>query len=404
VADELELTDNELLNESSEVLDDEIIEPEIKDSKDAELELKDEEEDEDEKKEKLKTEADEKDKDKDKPFPFERPSISEIKAKFPDFFKEFPQFRDVVFQEIEYRKIYPTIEDAREALEDSRTLDGLRESVLQGKSEDIFEAISQTDKGAAEKFALTFLPTLYAKNKDLYVSTINPLLENLVRQLGKTGNENSKNAALVVANFLWGDNGEDIVEGKKTNSKSLEESEDAKSLRLEREKDANERLGTFTRETIGEMKDGLARLISRGLDVDGTMSDYAKKTLTQDIIMQVDEVLKKDANHMNVMNSRWLHLKKEGYNTASKEKLVSAYLSRAKQVIPSIRDKARNDFLGVKKKVAEKKIEEIDRVSSRSKEVTSGRGNGTGAGAPNVVKPSRELYRKMTDLEILNTN
>jgi hypothetical protein len=245
---------------------------------------------------------------------------------------------------------------------------------------------------------------LYAKNKDLYVSTINPLLENLVRQLGKTGNENSKNAALVVANFLWGDNGEDIVEGKKTNSKSLEESEDAKSLRLEREKDANERLGTFTRETIGEMKDGLARLISRGLDVDGTMSDYAKKTLTQDIIMQVDEVLKKDANHMNVMNSRWLHLKKEGYNTASKEKLVSAYLSRAKQVIPSIRDKARNDFLGVKKKVAEKKIEEIDRVSSRSKEVTSGRGNGTGAGAPNVVKPSRELYRKMTDLEILNTN
>ena len=116
-----------------------------------------------------------------------------------------------------------------------------------------------------------------------------------------------------------------------------------------------DRLQGFRGAAVADMRSGMIALISRGLDPDKTMSEYAKNTLISDIINQVDAALAADQNHMTVMNARWNRAKKDGFNTASKEKIVSAYLSRAKQVIPSIRDKARDEFLGTRKRSSEKR-------------------------------------------------
>src|ERR1017187_4858994 len=41
--------------------------------------------------------------DKEKPqVPFDRPSISEIRAKYPDFFKDFPALKESYFREIKF--------------------------------------------------------------------------------------------------------------------------------------------------------------------------------------------------------------------------------------------------------------------------------------------------------------
>lgn len=361
----------------------------------SEEETEETEEEEEEGKEKKEAKEDE-----DKPFPYERPSIQEIKKEFPEFFKKFPIFRDVVFREIEFTKVFPTIEDAKESLEDSLALTGLRNSVLAGKSEDIFDAIVETDKKAAERFALGFLSTLHSKDQALYSQAVSPLFETLCRTLGKSSDENTRNAALVVANYLFGENGDDITNGKKTFTRNLEETEDEKKIKKEREEFESEKLKDFTGGVVQEMQLGLVRMITNGLDPDKSMSEYAKKTLIHDIIDQVDKALASDKGHMSVMNARWLRAKKEGLNLASKEKLVSAYLSRAKQVIPSIRDKARNDFLGVRAKSSAKKAEEIEEKSERKKEVTSG--SRSSSGGRTVLKPSRDLYHKMSDLDILN--
>ena len=386
--DVLEQTDIELLTD--------VEEPEIKESETEEDEVTEVTEvEKDEDKEKSEEKLDE-------PFPYERPSIQEIKKEFPDFFKKFPIFRDVVFQETEYRKLFPTIEDAKEAIDDNLAFNGLRDSILAGKTDDLFDAVEQTDKAAAVKLATSFLPTLYKKNQELYTAAVTPLLETLVRKLGGASDENTRNAGLVVAHFLWDKDGFDIVAGKKTFARSTEESDDAKKIREERSKFESEKYSEFRGSVIADMQSGMERLITRGLDPDGTMSDYAKKTLINDIISQVDKSLSADNGHMNVMNSRWLRARKEGLNTASKEKIVSAYLSRAKQVIPSIRDKARNDFLGIRRKSSEAKSEEIDNKSSKIKEVVSGRSGGNSSDKI-VLKPSRDLYRKMSDIDILNS-
>src|ERR1017187_1853317 len=287
------LTDVDILDEP--IIDEPLVdEPEVEEP---EIEETDEEK-----------EAKEKDEDKvkkideDKPFPYERPSIGEIKAKFPDFFKEFPIFRDVVFREIEYTKLYPTIEDAKEAQDDSLALTGLRESVLEGKSEDIFNAIEQTDKKAATRFATTFLPTLFEKHNELYVQAITPVLETLVRKLAGTGNENSRNAALVIAEYLWPNQGEGIVNGTKTFARSTEESEEEKRIKEERTKWNSDQYDGFKSNVLGDLGTQRRSLISRGLDPQKTMTEGQREMLIERIEKLVDQALVADTSHMSTMN------------------------------------------------------------------------------------------------------
>jgi hypothetical protein len=388
MADELEeLDDNELIeeDEESEILEEqpETVEEDIEENKESEED---------------KLEKD----DNDKPFPFERPSIQEIKAKYPDFFKDFPVFRDVVFQEIEYRKLFPSIEDAKESIEDNIAYQGIRESVLNGKVDVLLGAIEETSKESANKFALSFLPALHKKDSQLYSQAVTPLFENLTRTLYRSSDENTRNAALVLARYLFGKDATAIAEGQLTFAKSTEESEDAKKVREDREKFQTEKTQEFTSVAVQEMRAGMARLILRDLDPSNRMSERAKTLLVKDIIDEVDRKLAADEGHMKTMNARWARAHREGLNTASKEKVVSAYLSRAKQVIPSVRDAARKSFFGDKAREGRSLREEVNKKSASNKEVTSGRVSNN---AKNVValKSGRELYRKMSDLDILSS-
>jgi len=342
----------------------------------------------------------EKKSDEDKPFPYERHSIQEIKAKYPEFFKDFPIFRDVVFREQEFTKHFATIEDAKEALEDSTVLQSLRESVLEGKSETVLDAVMETDPKAAERFSLSFLPTLRGKNSELYTKTISPLFESFVKNLYNSDDENTRNAAIVAARWLFGkDKGDQVIDGKITFGIDFRESEEEKKFKAERESFQTEQYKSFYGSVLEDMEQQRRTLILRGLDPDKTLTDTQRDLLVKLIADKVDASLVADENHMKIMNARWLRSKKEGFNQASKEKIISAYLSRAKQVIPSIRDKEKAAFLGTKARAALKKSEEIDEKSSVKKEVTSGRV--TSNGKPSPLKPSKELYRRMSDIEIL---
>jgi hypothetical protein len=382
VEEVVEQTDEEVLN------DDET--PEVKEV------VVDEDEDkidEDEDKTEDKT-------DEDKPFPFERPLIKEIKAEYPDIFKKFPTIRDSLFQEIEYRKIFPNLDDAKEAVEDNIAFNGLRDSVLSGDPKPLLNAIDETDNKGLVKFAHSFLPALREKSAKTYSEVITPLFENFVRQLGNSRDENDRNAALVAARFLFGSDGDAIVEGKKTLSRVVEETEEEKAVKAERNKIADEQYKGFHNTVVNEMHSGLDKIITRGLDPDGTMTDAAKRMLVKEIKEEVGRVLQADANHLKIMDSHWLRSKRKGFNAASKDMIVSAYLSRAKQVVGPIRDKARNEFLGVRKKTSE---ETTKKIVSAPKSVVNGKA-ASGERKPQVTAPRKIDWRKTSDLDVLNDN
>jgi len=89
--------------------------------KEPEVKLEEEKPEEDPKPEEEKPEEKPKEKEEEEEKPLEdddeieSPTYKEVHTKFPTLFKEFPNLRHTIFREQEYTKLYPTVEDAKDA-------------------------------------------------------------------------------------------------------------------------------------------------------------------------------------------------------------------------------------------------------------------------------------------------
>lgn len=324
--------------------------------------------------------------------PHDRPTPKEVKAKYPNFFKDFPELKEGFFREIEYTKLFPTVEDAKEALEDNSAFRVLQDSAFKGDSGPILQAIQKSDPTAFTRFARNFIPTLYKMDQNLYSETVNPLFENLVRYAFNEGkkhnNENLQNAALVLSELLFETDG--IAKGEKTIVKKLEPLKDTK------EQDA-----TLFRTAFGKVSpkivSSMNSLIAKDLDPNRVFSPFLRDKIVEEVRNRIDKQLEMDDGHRRVMSSRWARAKDQGYIDAELSKIISTYLARAKALIPSIRDDVRKRALATKQRNSDKREERVKSRTPERREATGGRPTKPPS------KNGKVNYREMSDLDILNS-
>jgi hypothetical protein len=351
-------------------------------------------EDEEDKEDKEDDEDSDEDDEEDKTeIPFNRPSLKEIKAEFPDLFKKFPELRESFFRELEFTKLFPSIEDAKEAFTENEAFSNLQESVLSGDPAPLLDSVEKTDKNAFELLSLSFLPSLYKKNPELYTQAVNPLLQNLVRSLYKSSDENTKNAGLVLAQFLFDDDGEGIAKGLKSIVKSLKPDEEQTKLKAKRE----EQLSTQFRTSVGHVEETIAKslraivLKNPAFDPNKTFSKFLREQGATEIGRRISKQLQQDRGHMDVMASRWKRARANGFSSDDESKIVSTYLARAKSLIPDACAKVTAAMLGTRTKV--------EKPGKERKESFSGKASSSGNGASS--KTEKVDYNKMSDMDIL---
>lgn len=327
---------------------------------------------------------------------FDRPTIKEVKEKYPEFFKDFPQLKESYFREIGFTKLFPTVEDAQEAFNDNEAFTTLSDSVLAGDPAPLLDSVSKTDAKALETFSMSFLPALQKKDQNLYSQVITPLLQNLVQSLYKDKDENTRNAALVLSEWIFGADGEALAKGQKSLAKSIQITEEQKKLKEERE----ERTSTAFRASVGKVQEVISKSLesmiikSVSFDPDKVFSPSLRKMGAQEVIKRVMSQLSADQGHMAVMAARWKRARANGFTSDDESKIISTYLARAKSLIPGAASKVSSAMLGTKTRAAENKS---DKARVFPKQDNSGRaaaGNGNG-------KQTKD-YSKMSDLDILN--
>ena len=359
-----------------------------------EEEVKEEEQEE----EKEEEEEQEEEEEEPKKIPYGRPTIREIKAKYPDFFKDFPSLRDAFFREQEYTQLFPTVEDAREAFEDIEAFRNLQDSVLSGDPKPLLDSIEQADSKALGKFAASFLPSLYKRDTALYTEVVTPLFENMVRsmyQQGMTsGDSDLANAALHASKYLF--DTEEVASGKKSVSRRREESPEEKEVEEQRRALNLERYQEFYKSVASEIDQSLRSIVSRDFDPDGVFTPFLKRKCIEEVIDQVGAALEADANHMAVMKSHWTRAGRNGYSRESKDKIVAAYLARARSLIPAIRDKVRREALGTTVKASRKTKEAAENKRSPKESPT-----GAPPSKPTSVDARQIDWRKTSDLDFL---
>lgn len=319
-----------------------------------------------EKSEKTDDEKEEDELDSQKPI-FHRPAFRAIREEFPTLFKKFPELRTVFFRERDFTKIFPTLNDAQEAAELGKAFQGISESLLAGSPNELLSSLKESNEEALGSVVENFLPAVYNLDKKLFFKTVNPLMERFVQGMAEaakqSGDDNMRKAALYVGKYMTG-------EFKIPTSESREDPKnDAGKQRLDQERQEfnNSRYSTARLDVVEDCEARLNDLITPKLDAD--LSDFVKEALTNKIITELNKTLSADEGYQAVVNSLWRQWAKVSFSgNEFKKKITSAYLTRAKQILPGVRTKvmAESAKKGQKKQIVKKVESTNQKVENNS--------------------------------------
>lgn len=322
----------------------------------------------------------------------ERPTFAQIKTKYPEILKDFPALRSIYYREQQFSDVFPTPADAKEASENNEAFNSIRNDVFEGDGTKFLEALKESDQ--LDNFAGKVLNSLYKVSPEAQWKALAPVFQNAIRAFYRSSNdENDQNAALRLAQYLFGD--PEIASGKKSAV-----TETKKEENKEKDNWKTERYNTFRIDTLSGIHDTVKSEILGGMK-DEALSSFIKDAIADKVIAELRTQLESDQAHMNYMGKLWDRANNNGYTTADKTSITNAFLARAKAIVPGIRRKLIAEALGTSVKINKDKTEIIERGQSRREPGNSGR---TPLNGNKVYSPKDIDYSKTSEMDILNGN
>jgi len=282
----------------------------------------------------------------------------EILAKYPTLFKDFPYLEKAYYREQKYAELLPTIADAETAVEKASALDNFETKLLQGSTEDILRAIKTDDQEAFNRIVDNYLPSLEKVDENAYYHVIGNIIKHTIASMVGEKDEDLTEAARILNKYIFGKN-----EYDRPTRLSKTEKEDTK-----KEDEINEREQEFTHRQLVSVQENLdtrvtnilKSTIDKNIDPKDTMSDYVKRHAIKEAEENLDELIGQDTRFKGLLDKLWTRAIDSNFSEQSIDRIRSAYLSKAKTLLPSVIKKSRNDALkGLGKKVTDDTDDEV---------------------------------------------
>lgn len=352
------------------------------DSKDEDKEDKDEEDKDDiEPDENVEEEKDEEDKedkeDKDEDEEEQEElvgglvSAKDLKAKFPDIFKKVPELKAVIYREQQYSQLFADPNEAQEAANLANTFREMESDLVSGDFKPLLNGLKNTKEVDFSKLAASLLPSMKELDEPTFMKMISVPLKQVLRSAFRTGqqkdNKNLMYAAQHIHDFIFDDinldeKAEFEGEAKKANPEEQKYKEKLEAL----DKRDHE---NFKKNVDLQFLGVIESEFLNGLDPNGEMSKWQKNKMFEDAVAEISRQLVADPRHMKNLEVLWRNAKASGYNSESKTRIVNTSLARARQIIPQIRTKLRQEaFAKDKKNGEEREPKKTFRTPERSSE------------------------------------
>lgn len=349
-------------------------EEKVEDNKEEEQEEEDTEETEEEK------ENTEEEEEETKEF-----SIKALKQAYPKLFKEFPEIKESIYRERKFTQIFGSVEDAEEAAEKAETFDVIANDVRSGNSRELLNSLNEDQ---LKEFSLNFLPTLQSKNKDLFFAVTDRILSRAlkaaVHHAHKTQDKNLAAASKFIARFAFGEDEIPDFDNEKPKANPEKEAWEKEKLETQRAQ-LIEQENTVYRVT----DEKLTNIINEGFSSDDSMSSFVKSAIVEKIKIEVDSQIAKDKPFQAQITSLWKRAQREGFTKEAKSRITSAYLARARRIIPSVRAKIRSE--------ANKPAAKKENNSEKRQISSTSRGNA----GKSTLDPKKIDWKKVSDEDIL---
>ena len=278
----------------------------------------------------------------------------EILKAYPDLFKKFPYLEAAYFRHGQYVDIFPTIEEAKEASDKANQLGELESRLLSGDTEEILKLVKDNDAEAFAKIADNYLPTLAKVDEKAYLNVVGNVVKHTIISMVREGrqlessardeNDKKKAQALIahaeaINEFVFG-----TREFSKPQNLSREDPKDD-SIKKEREAFAKERFDTHLGELQSDVDKKITSTIDVNIDPKKSMTPFVRKHATKEAAEKLEELISQDKRFRGTLDQLWKAAVESKYSRSSLDKIRSAYLSKAKTLLPSVIKEARNEAL-----------------------------------------------------------
>jgi len=332
----------ELLNDDKETQ--EIEEKPIKEVREPKEE--DEEEglklSEDEEEEKLDLSVDEDNLEIDAP-----PRKKAILKDFPELFKKYPFLEKMMYRDKQYSELFGSFDDAKEIAERAESFNELESQLLSGNTEQILREIKDTDSKAFDLIVDDYLQSLAKVDKDAYWHVTGNLNKRLIMEMweeaNSSGNEDLKQAALLVNQFVFGTNKFTAPSRRVQKNEEADKAKD--EIEQERLSFVRERYESSRDEMQTRVDNKLRATIADYIDPRGSMSDYVKKNAVKDAMTYLGETLSNDESISNNLKKLWRDAFDSKFSRDSLSRIESFYLGRARMALKSAILRARAEAL-----------------------------------------------------------
>lgn len=334
---------NDFLNSPDEVV-------EIKESKEPKKQAKPEETEKDDELELVKPDEDieklDLSEDQSDELDIEAPPRKrEILKEYPELFKKFPFLEKVLYRDKEYTELFGSFDDAKELAEKAEVFNDFESQLLSGNTESILRNVREADEKAFNIIVDDYLPTLAKVDKEAYFHVIGNLNKRLIMEMvqeaNDTNNDDLKQAALLVNQFVFG------TSKFTAPSNRVDKTIDDKQSEVEKERLSlvKERFEGARDDLQSRVDNTLRATISEYIDPKGAMSAYVKKNAVADAMKILESSIASDGSVSKNLDKLWRSAFDSKFSKDSLNKIQSYYLSKAKGNLKNAILKARAEAL-----------------------------------------------------------
>lgn len=308
-----------------------------------------------------------------------------IKEKYPNFFKDFPDMRAVIGREKDYSRVFPTVDDARIAVEKVEVLDQLTASLDAGEVTPLLATLHSQNPKVIEQI----LPTIQKHDPQTFLKITTPLFATFLRNAIIEGTKNENKNLILAAKHLSKYVFDNPI--PPANKKEEAPQEDPEKLRLANElrKRDYEIEDGFINDVRTTCENKVRLKLERRIDPENTMTPSVRKAVAEQALQEVKRLVHKDKRLATTIVSLLKSAAKEKFKGDEwKPRIVSAYLGRAKDFLPQV---VKNYSTGTGKPTPKGVV---------TKRIPQTGGSSKG-GSVKVIKHARDIPRNMTDEEFL---
>lgn len=298
------------------------------------------------------------------------PRLEEIKAKYPNFLKEFPSIRSVMFRERAYNEIFPTVNEAKDAKSRLNDYNAFESELLSGNIKGVLSSIKKSDEGAYNKIVNSYIETLASLDPAANLKVANKVtrgmlrvVNNLANQLDGDNKEQLQIAVKLVTRAIYGS-----PEIPNDDISQKEEKEDPERKKLDEDKNNFERtkFESAYSDVSSRVESMIKRAVTDNVDIKNSLPSYVKGKLVDDVMSTLDKHLDSDERFKGLLKNLWKDSNKESYNSKSKDRIVKAIKLKVETVLlPIIRAKRQEAIKGLGIRVKrEEKPEKSERLNT----------------------------------------